>query len=145
MARHYVVFFPFIVAIVGLGIGQCVSAQTGVDSRPVVGGTAGATPPIEPPHISGSDSPDVLRHRNPMGKACLNVYGYARPYATNPNLFDHVIVASNSCTQVIRMRVCYYRTQNCIAMEISSRGRKEAVLGTLPAMKDFRYEFRERF
>jgi hypothetical protein len=145
MARHYVGFFPLIVAIVGLGIGGSVSAQTGTDSRPVVGGTAGAPPLIEPPHISGSDSSDVLRHRNAMGKLCLNVYGYARPYPTNQNLFDHVIVASNSCTQVIRMRVCYYRTQDCIAMEIPSRGRKEAVLGTLPAMKDFRYEFRERF
>jgi hypothetical protein len=80
-----------------------------------------------------------------MGKPCVSVYGFARPYATNPNLFDHVIVASNGCTEVIRMRVCYYRTQDCIAMEIPSRGRKEALLGTLPAMKDFRYEFRERF
>jgi hypothetical protein len=80
-----------------------------------------------------------------MGKPCVSVYGFARPYVTNPNLFDHVIVASNGCTEVIRMRVCYYRTQDCIAMEIPSRGRKEALLGTLPAMKDFRYEFRERF
>jgi len=30
-------------------------------------------------------------------------------------------------------------------MEVPSRGRKEVVLGTLPAMKDFRYEFREGF
>jgi hypothetical protein len=30
-------------------------------------------------------------------------------------------------------------------MEVPGDERKEAILGTLPAMKDFRFEFRERF
>lgn len=30
-------------------------------------------------------------------------------------------------------------------MEVPGSGRKEAILGTLPAAKDFRFEFREKF
>jgi hypothetical protein len=30
-------------------------------------------------------------------------------------------------------------------MEVPGNERKEAVLGTLPSMKDFRFEFREKF
>ena len=35
--------------------------------------------------------------------------------------------------------------QDCIPMEISGEERKEAILGTLPSTKDFRFEFREKF
>jgi hypothetical protein len=43
------------------------------------------------------------------------------------------------------MRVCYYESQECIPMEIPGGERKEAILGTLPSTKDFRFEFREKF
>jgi hypothetical protein len=43
------------------------------------------------------------------------------------------------------MQVCYYQTRDCISMEISGGEHKEAVLGTLPSVTNFRFEFREKF
>ena len=129
-----------------VAIGCSASAQSGMNSSssPVVGGTIpGANSP--PPTFGASGGNDVLRHRGPTGSPCLAVGAFARPYSTNTNLYDHVITAVNSCAQTISIRVCYYNTQDCIAMEIPGDGRKEAVLGTMPAEKDFRFEFRENF
>ena len=113
-------------------------------SRPSVGGTI-SSPDRKLPGFEASGSTEVLRHRSPLGKPCLGVLGEARPHTIDPNLYDHVIVAINSCAQRITMRVCYYQTDDCITMEVPGDERKEAILGTLPAMKDFRFEFRERF
>jgi hypothetical protein len=63
----------------------------------------------------------------------------------DPNLYDHVIAVRNNCPQRIAMQACYYRTHDCIPMEIPGGARKEAILGTLPSGKDFRFEFREKF
>jgi hypothetical protein len=122
---------------------QSVTAPAGTVSRPVVGGSGGTSP--QPPLISGSQNLEILRHRDPAGKPCLTVSGFARPHTTTPNLFDHMITVSNSCAQLIRIQVCYYHTQYCVSAEISGHIRKEMVLGMLPSIKDFRYEFRERF
>jgi hypothetical protein len=56
-----------------------------------------------------------------------------------------VISVMNGCPQRIAIRVCYYRTQECIPMETPGNERKEAVLGTMPGAKEFRFEFREKF
>lgn len=129
-------------------IGFSASAQTGTDpldnSRPAVGGTIG-TPTVAPFTFGASAGAEILRHRGPTGKPCLVVSGLARAHTINPNLYDHVITVANSCAQRIAMRICYYRTQACIRVEIPGGERKEAILGTLPSTKDFRFEFREIF
>jgi hypothetical protein len=117
----------------------------GTTSLPTVRGTPGAPPPPNVPLISGSQNLEILRHRDPAGKPCLTVNGYARPKIANPSLFEHVIHARNDCAELIKMQVCYYRSQQCLSMETPGRARKEAILGTMPSMKDFRFEFRERF
>jgi len=43
------------------------------------------------------------------------------------------------------MQVCYYQTQECIPMDIPGDETKEAILGTMPSTKDFRFDFREKF
>jgi hypothetical protein len=87
----------------------------------------------------------ILRHRDFAGKPCLQVVGFARPHTIDPNLYDHVITATNHCPQRISMKVCYYQSEECIAMEVPGDESKEAILGTLPSEKDFRFEFREKF
>jgi hypothetical protein len=96
-------------------------------------------------HIGPSNDTGILRHRDFAGKPCLDVQGYSRPHTIAPNLYDHVITVLNSCPQRIPIRVCYYQSQDCISMEIPGGDRKEAILGTLPAIKEFRFEFREKF
>ena len=97
------------------------------------------------PTFGASAGTEILRHRGPTGKTCLAIAGYARPHTTNPKLYDHVINVTNSCAQRIALRICYYRSQECISVEIPGNEHKEAILGTLPSVKDFRFEFREKF
>jgi hypothetical protein len=114
-------------------------------SQPIFGTSTGTKPPLAPPIITGSQDLNLLRHRDFAGKPCLVVEGMARPHTTNPNLFDHVINAINSCPQKLRLQVCYYKSQECVWVEVPGRERKEALLGTLPSIRDFRYEFHEQF
>jgi hypothetical protein len=114
-------------------------------SRPQIGGTQGIEIPQEMPTFGASGGAEILRHRGPTGAPCLTVGGFARPYTINPNLYDHVVVAENSCAQQIDLQVCYYQTQDCIPMEVPGGERTEAILGIVPAEKDFRFEFREKF
>jgi hypothetical protein len=97
------------------------------------------------PTFGASAGTEILRHRGPTGNTCLAIAGYARPHTVNPKLYDHVISVTNSCAQRIALQICYYRSQECISVEIPGGERKDAILGTLPSMKDFRFEFREKF
>ncbi len=56
-----------------------------------------------------------------------------------------MIEIKNNCSQSIRTQVCYLRTQECITLEVAGHMTKQGILGTLPSIKDFQYEFRERF
>lgn len=114
-------------------------------SQSTPGATGGTSIPKPPPTFQASGSSGIRRHKDLTGGPCLNVSGYARPFTTNPHLYDHMITAVNKCPQRIAIHVCYYQSQNCIAMEIPGDTRKDAVLGTMPADKSFRFEFREKF
>jgi len=116
----------------------------GTLSRPSTGSFGGGSS-LPPRIITGSQNTDVLRHRDLSGKPCLAIGGFARAHTSNPNLFDHVIQIKNSCAQSIKTEICYLRTQQCITLEVAGLATKEGILGTLPSMKDFQYEFRERF
>lgn len=113
-------------------------------SGPTVGSTNGSLR-AEPRQFGASAGNEILRHRDFTGKPCLGVNGSARPHHIDANLYDHVITVVNGCPKRIELQVCYYRTQDCIPMEVPGNGRKEAILGTLPSSKDFRFEFREKF
>ena len=114
-------------------------------SRPTVG-SAGIQPPaVDGPTFGASSSTEILRHRSPIGTPCLTVTGLPRAHVVNPNVYDHVISAKNSCPQRITIQVCYYKSLDCLPLEIPGGERKEAVLGTLPGAKEFRFEFREKF
>jgi hypothetical protein len=136
-----------VLAFAGLFVASACSANAqsaeGL-SRPVIGGV-GVSAPSQPALIGASKGTDILRHRGPTGSPCLSVGGFARPHIVDPNLYDHVITVKNSCPQRIAMQVCYYNSHDCIPIEIPGGERKEAILGTLPSEKDFRFEFRERF
>lgn len=132
-------------ACVALTLG-CIVASPYVwaqsNSQPAgIGATVGSMAP----NFQASRGNDVLRHRDFTGKPCLIIGGYARPHTVDRNLYDHVISVRNSCPQRIALQVCYYRTRDCISIEVSGGDRKESVLGTLPSEKDFQFEFREKF
>src|SRR5205085_2740611 len=51
------------------------------------------------PSGSGIQSAPLMRHRDPAGKPCLTVIGSSRAHATNSNLYDHLITATNACAK----------------------------------------------
>jgi hypothetical protein len=104
------------------------------------GGAGGLTAPF----LNGEDR-GIRRHVGPTGKPCLAVRGAARSETINPKLFEHRIVALNECSQRIKLQVCYYQSQHCVAMNVPPYGRDEVILGIMPSMSGFRFEFRELF
>jgi hypothetical protein len=84
-------------------------------------------------------------HMSPLGRACLTIVGYAKPELVNKNIYQHWIRAANDCGQNIKVRVCYYETQDCIEMSVPPWEKKDSILGIFPALKRFRFEVKEQF
>lgn len=112
------------------------------NERPGVGGSLGVT---AKPHTDPSSGTYTRHHRSATGAACLTLWGGAKPFTNNANLFNHWVYAKNQCSERIRIKVCYYSSRNCIDMDVPGHEKKEAILGTLPSVKDFKYEYTERF
>jgi hypothetical protein len=113
-------------------------------SPSVTGATSGLQEFDTPPGFESRDNA-IPRHRDIGGSPCLAVTGVAQPHAVDPNLYDDVITVENKCPQRIAMQVCYSQSDSCIQMDIPGESHEEAILGILPASKDFRFEFREKF
>jgi len=132
--------------IAGLFASDRAAAQSfGGASQPIYGGASGLAAPAQPPVLLGEEDRVAKRHYGPTGKACLTVHGEADPQTINPTIFEHVIMADNSCSQFIKMQVCYYKSEHCVPMEVPAYARKQVVLGIMPATKEFRFEYREQF
>jgi hypothetical protein len=107
------------------------------------GGAGGLKPP--PTSRFNGESQGIRRHFGPSGRPCLTVRGEPRRESANPKLFEHIIAAVNECSRRIKLQACYYQTDHCIAMDIPPYGRDEAILGIMPSMNGFRFEFKEQF
>lgn len=128
----------------GVAVAQGLSSPLGTGSAPALGGV-NERPPAQVPILNGTQNARVKLHLGPTGKPCLTVQGYAKPQIVNPNIFTHMIIASNDCSQSIKMKVCYYQSQQCIPLTVPEYGRNEVVLGIMPAMTQFRFEYQEQF
>jgi hypothetical protein len=136
--------FPFLFGLISPGAAQGVS-PFGSNSSPGLGAAGGILPPTRSPLFSGSQDAPAHMHTGPTGKLCLTVLGYAAEQVINPNIFTHIISVSNDCSQAIKIQVCYYQSHDCTTIDVPGYGRKEATLGIMPAMKDFRFEYKEQF
>jgi hypothetical protein len=146
--RHVIMWRPFgdrerearlmqrcILQVVMLAVGFSGSCPTNLRAQqPILGGSVGGP-------ASGSDK----YHTGPNGKRCLTIVGSAKSQIINPDIYDHLVTASNACPSHIRARVCYYRSEHCISIDVPSYGRREEVLGVFPRLKDFRFEYKELF
>jgi hypothetical protein len=121
-------------------------AQTPIPSNApsAVGTTGGLKAPTSVPRFYGSN-PSLRYHQQATGKPCLSVVGSARKQTINPDIYDHVIGIANDCSQPIEVEVCYYKTRDCVTIKVPAYGRKEAMLGIMPRMQEFRFEYKEQF
>lgn len=95
----------------------------------------------------GYSASDTLerQHRDYAGKPCLQANGVSRPLASDPRILDHAVSLENHCIDRIKVKVCYYHTDECTDVEVPGNSRKEQIIGVFPAMQQFRYEVKERF
>lgn len=106
-----------------------------------------------PAQTFGSSSSNIFsiapdshhRHMGPTGTPCLAIDGYARPEVINNKIFEHWIAATNSCGMRIKVKVCYYKTDDCIVLDVPPFDRKRSVIGIYPALSGFKYEAKEQF
>jgi hypothetical protein len=84
-------------------------------------------------------------HRDFTGKPCLETKGVSRPLASDPRILDHAVDLENHCFDRIKVKVCYYHTDECTDVEVPGNSRKEQIIGVFPAMQLFRYEVKELF
>jgi hypothetical protein len=84
-------------------------------------------------------------HRNPFGKPCLSIEAASRSEVVNPHVYNHVVSVYNTCSSLIKVRLCYYHSDQCIDVEVSGGQRKDTVLGIYPHIRYFRYSYKEKF
>ena len=100
-------------------------------------------------YVSGQgfsrDDPANSRHRDFAGKPCLDIAGLSQAHVKAFRVFNHVIEINNHCTQRIKVKVCYRKTERCVTMDVSPFARKQQLLGSFPAMSQFQFDFKEQF
>lgn len=94
-----------------------------------------------PPSSLIPTAPDI--HRDYTGKACIQATGFARPLGTNPNMYDQVVQLTNNCSVRIKVKLCYYKDTTCLPVDVDPSSSKQSVLGTIPRIPEFQYEYRE--
>jgi hypothetical protein len=85
------------------------------------------------------------KHRDYAGKPCLETTGISRPLASNTRISNHSVSLDNHCVDRIKVKVCYYNTDDCTDVDVPGNSRKEQIIGTFPAMQVFRYAIKEQF
>jgi hypothetical protein len=85
------------------------------------------------------------KHRDFVGKPCLESNGASQPLASNPRIHNHSVILDNHCFDRIKVTVCYHNTSDCTDVDVPPRSRKEQIIGVFPAMQQFRYDIKEKF
>ena len=109
------------------------------------GGTGRYSNPAAAPSADAILNPAAKFHKDPTGLPCLSFKGLARPQRINANVIDHVIKTNNRCSSIIRVDICYYKSTRCVTEQIPPYAQKETILGIMPNVKDFRFEYKEKF
>lgn len=136
-------FLVLFVASAGFAAAQ--NATSPFANAPTFGSTGGLSIPEQSSPFAGIQSANAKAHMGPDGKPCLSVSGNSVPETLNPHIFKHMVIADNRCSIAIKVQVCYYESSDCTPLSAPPYGRGEAVLGIMPAMSQFRFEYREQF
>jgi hypothetical protein len=123
--------------------------------RPIEGATGGVYLPNQSPALSNL-KPGIKMHMDPFGKPCVSVAAYSLGKTDYQKIFraeekllasreyEHMITATNRCSQMIKLKVCYLGSQNCVIVDLSSYGNQRASLG-ISSDQGFSYQYTEQF
>jgi hypothetical protein len=98
--------------------------------------------PHELSHLN--DPNDRNRHFTSTGKLCIALESRATAQRMNKDIYEHWIIATNSCGQNIKIQVCYHKTDDCIVMNVPPWESTNSILGIYPNVRDFQYDAREK-
>ena len=138
--------------------GQQLSAPTNTaPGHPIEGGIGGNQP--QSPALSQL-RPRVKVHQDASGKPCVTIAAHSLPKADFRKIFggeqpsdgtdiklktfEHIISAHNHCALTVRLRVCYYGSQNCLPLDVPGHDDGEVSLGISPEL-GFHYQYTEQF
>jgi hypothetical protein len=160
-------FFKLLGLLLSLVTCEVSNAQQPSDARPgrpIEGSTGGLYLPNQSQSSVQPDlHPSIRMHKDSRGKSCVTVAAYSRPKTDfrkifgghdtsaseqtdiKSKIYEHIISAQNRCGQTIKLKVCYYESQNCVSLDVPGYDRQEASLGVAPGMPGFRYQYTEQF
>jgi hypothetical protein len=161
MRRSYLsklVAFLLSLAMCEASNGQQLSAPPNTTpGRPIEGSTGGNQP--QSPALSQL-RPRVKVHQDAAGNPCVTVAAHSIPKTDFRKIFgggqtsdgtdiklktfEHIISAHNHCALTVRLRVCYYGSQNCLPLDVPGHDDGEVSLGISPE-SGFHYQYTEQF
>lgn len=118
-------FRILLLAIFVLGVSP---ASYGQSANPRVGLT-----------MQGSAEPGGNVIRDSLGKPCLDIEAAARSETVNPDMLEHVVSVKNNCSRLIKVKVCYYGSEQCKQFDLQGYKRVDTILGVMRAIRFFRY------
>ncbi len=81
--------------------------------------------------------------RDGANRPCLNVEAAAKGHVANGELMDHIVSVKNSCSRMIRVKICYYHSDHCKDATVYGYQRVDTILGTMK-MSTFRYSLSQK-
>jgi hypothetical protein len=86
----------------------------------------------------------AIRARAPLsGKPCISVVGSSKAHVSNATVFDHIVATTNTCSQTIKLKICYYKSTHCVDVSAAGKTTKDVILGSFPSVRDFRFSVTE--
>jgi hypothetical protein len=130
----------------------------GGSGHPIEGSTGGT---YRPNKLQSSDlNPSAKVHKDAYGTPCVTVAAHSLPKTDFRKIFsggqtsdgtdiklktfEHIISAHNHCALTVRLRVCYYGSQNCLPLDVPGHDDGQASLGISPE-SGFHYQYTEQF
>lgn len=77
--------------------------------------------------------------RDAFGRPCLDIEAAARREVVNPDMLDHIVSIKNNCPKTIKVKVCYFNSDQCTDVELRPYKRADTTLGAMRGINYFRY------
>ena len=143
----------------GISNGQQSPGPLGIGAgRPIEGSSDPQIQSTKPPR--SELQPGIKMHLDPLGKPCVAVTGFSLEKTDfravfggqaseleqkGVKHFENFISAQNHCSRPIKLRVCYYASQDCVPIDVPGYDNRRISLGFSGGTRRFRYQYTEQF
>lgn len=59
-------------------------------------------------------------------------------------MLEHVVSVKNSCPRLIKVKVCYYGSEQCKQFDVQPYKRVDTILGVMRGVKFFKYTLSQK-